>query len=122
MTSNETSFPIINDNTLFLRFDIHVKILQDKSHSNCVINLYVIGNYSFLKVKNSVLFLSSLYQIFHDKNLFLEKYVFIWKSDHEILIKIRRPEFYDFVDDVVDDVYEFMIYEVDADSWIPLSF
>ena len=37
-------------------------------------------------------------------------------------MKIRRPEFYDFVDDVVDDVYEFMIYEVDAESWIPLSF
>ena len=35
-----------------------------------------------------------------------------------ILTKIRRPEFYDFV----DDVYEFMIYEVDAESWIPLSF
>ena len=39
-----------------------------------------------------------------------------------ILTKIRRPEFYDFVDDVVDDVYEFMIYEVDAEMWIPLSF
>ena len=39
-----------------------------------------------------------------------------------ILTKIRRPEFYDFVDDVVDDVYEFMIYKVDAESWIPLSF
>ena len=37
-------------------------------------------------------------------------------------MKIRRPEFYDFVDDVVDDVYELMIYEVDAESWISLSF
>ena len=39
-----------------------------------------------------------------------------------VLTKIRGQEFYDFVDDVVHDVYEFMIYEVDADSWIPLSF
>ena len=39
-----------------------------------------------------------------------------------ILTKIRGQEFYDFVDDVVDDLYEFMIYEVDADSWIPLSY
>ena len=38
-----------------------------------------------------------------------------------ILTKIRRPEFYDFVDDVVDDVYEFTIYELDAEKWIPLS-
>ena len=31
---------------------------------------------------------------------------------------MRRPDFYDFV----DDVYVFMIYEVDAESWIPLSY
>ena len=35
------------------------------------------------------------------------------------LTKIRPPEFYDIVD---DDVYKFMIYEVDAETWIPLSF
>ena len=34
------------------------------------------------------------------------------------MTKIRRPDFYDFV----DDVYEFMSYVVVAESWIPLSF
>ena len=41
-----------------------------------------------------------------------------WPCDVE---EIRRPEFYEFADDVVDDVYECLIYEVDAESWILLS-